>query len=168
MDKDPDRRFSIPLERSVQPRKPGRWIPVIWLLFAVALTVAIIGVIQSYVPIADEDRENASAEEISAAEPMAPPPAPAKKPAPAPVTPAPSPSAPVPESTPALAVGAPARLTEKTEAVLREGQRVRGFLTLQPGTEVVVQEVLPEGRYRVSWRDAEAETAASALEPLTP
>lgn len=193
MENKPDPRFGIPLERTVQPRRPGRWMAVVWLLFAVALTVGIIAIVQNVVPIAEGDRENASIEEVELTGETVAAPAPpsdsalaptaeetvapliAEAPGAAPAPPGPAPVAPPPRRMPvegnagdAWAPGASARLVEKAEAVQREGGRVKGYLTLRPGTEIEIQEVLPDGRYRVRWREASAEVPASALAPVAP
>lgn len=203
--------IGIPMERTVRRERPGRWMPVVWLLFAVALTVGIIAAVQTFVPIDSKDRANSSLEEgtpapattvaaspsvaplvpttpspvpvaapVKAATP--PPPTPTPKPRPtAESTPAPTPVAaaptvPLEPSPPAaaspvqndLVPGAGATLTVRTQAEWRDGGRTTGVTYLPPGTSVVIDEKLPDGKFRVHWREAEASVAPDVLVPVAP
>jgi len=201
MDKNRKPHLAIPMERTVKKERPGRWMPVVWLLFAVALTVGIIAAVQTFVPINPTDRANASvsqpeksAKVIALATPApsapletAPAPEPKVKETSQPATPAPSavivatepvtiPSAPPPSPSPTaapepgirLAKGDEATLTVRTQAAWREGGRSSGQTYLPPGTKVVVVQVLPDRKYVVHWREAEAEVPAASLAPITP
>lgn len=46
-------RLGIPLERTVPHRRPGRWMPFVWVIFAAALTGGIITTIRIVIPEAD-------------------------------------------------------------------------------------------------------------------
>lgn len=193
------------MERTLKKERPGRWMPVVWLLFAVALTVGIIATVQTFVPINPTDRANATVSEpvdkpaqpIAAASPASPAApdltsAPVLKETPAPLkeTPAPPPSAnpaptavtvatepvapptaPPAESSAAanrLVEGEEATLTTRTQAAWREGGRSSGLTYLPPGTKVVVVQVLPDDKYVVHWREAEAEVPGASLAPIDP
>lgn len=172
-------KLGIPLERTVQDVRPGRWMPVVWILFAAMLTGGIVMAIRFLYPEMHQSKVAKAKEPLPVS---AETPASGTEPAPVqpevlPVRETPTP-VPAVSPTPAETVSArPSKVEETGEVTLatlvkpialeqRKAGRVNGVVYLKAGQQVEVISREGGGMVRVRWKELEGAVAEGALEEV--